>query len=243
MGIPCELCRPDLKKRRSSFKPAMGAALFEPKVLHMVNSDSGLRRLFAAIVNGDDNLVSQLLSRSPGLSVACLGAGATRKTASSFYLALIGRYLWAGDTALHIAAAAYQTKIVRKLLSAGADVHARNRLGDEPLHAAAVGQPGSRMWNARAQAQTLRRLVAAGANPNALNKTGVSPLHRTIRCRCAEAVRTLLECGADPDLRNKNGSMPILLATRNTGRGGTGLPEAKLQQKMILRLLESYVRG
>jgi ankyrin repeat protein len=63
-------------------------------------------------------------------------------------------------------------------------------------------------------------------------------LHRAVRNRCAAAVRTLLEGGADPKRKNKNGSAPMLLATHNTGRGGTGSPEAKEQQMEIVRLLE-----
>ncbi len=45
--------------------------------------------------------------------------------------------------------------------------------------------------------------------------------------RCAAAVRALLERGADPLRKNGNGSTPIDLGSRNTGRGGTGSPEAK----------------
>ncbi|HTF23214.1 MAG TPA: ankyrin repeat domain-containing protein [Candidatus Limnocylindria bacterium] len=209
----------------------------------MVKSDLALRELVAASVKGDDNLALHLLAASPTLARVCFQAGATRQTAKTFYLAPIGRYIWAGDTALHIAAAAYQTEMVRMLLCAGADVHAKNRLGDEALHAAAVGQPGSRMWNPPAQAATIVCLIEAGADPNTINKTGVSPLHRAVRSRCAKAVRTLLECGADPALRNKSGSTPMLLATHNTGRGGTGSPEAKSQQQEILGLLERRAQG
>jgi hypothetical protein len=57
------------------------------------------------------------------------------------------------------------------------------------------------------------------------------------------AVRTLLDCGADRALPNKNGSTPLLLATQNTGRGGTGSEDAKAQQKEILQMLEPRVRG
>jgi hypothetical protein len=211
--------------------------------LQMVKSDLALRELVAAIVKGDDNVTSRLLTASPGLARACFQAGATRQTPKTFYLAPIGRNIWAGDTALHIAAASYQTGIVRMLLSGGADVRAKNRLGDEPLHSAAVGQPGSPVWNPSAQAATIVCLIEAGADPNTTNKTGVSPLHRAVRSRCAKAVQTLLECGADPQLRNKSGSTPMLLATHNTGRGGTGSPEAKSQQQEICRLLKQRAQG
>jgi hypothetical protein len=65
----------------------------------------------------------------------------------------------------------------------------------------------------------------------------VTPLHRAVRTRCAAAVKALMDGGADVRARNKNGSRPGDLATRNTGRGGSGSAEAKAQQREILRLL------
>jgi hypothetical protein len=204
----------------------------------MVNSDVALWRLVGAIVGGDAAGVSRLLAESPALARACFHTGATRQTAKRYYIHQIGRYVLTGDTALHIAAAAYETEVVRKLITAGADVHARNRHGDEPLHAAAVGLPGSRTWNPSAQTATIVCIIEAGADPNSIDQRGVSPLHRAVRTRCAAAVRTLLEWGADPARKNKSGSTPLLLAVQNTGRGGTGSLEAKSQQQEILRLLE-----
>src|SRR5260370_37973810 len=129
----------------------------------MVKPDLALRELVAVIIAGDAAKVSRVLAESPALAVACFQSGATRQTEKPYYLDQIGRYIFAGDTALHIAAAAYQTEIVRKLITAGADVHARNRHGDEPLHAAAVGLPGSRTWNPSAQAATIVCIIKAGA--------------------------------------------------------------------------------
>jgi hypothetical protein len=51
-------------------------------------------------------------------------------------------------------------------------------------------------------------------------------------------VRTLLEHGSNPESRNKSGSISLVLARHNTGRGGSGSPQAKAQQQAILRLLE-----
>ena len=204
----------------------------------MLKSDLALWKLVGAIVGGDAAGVSRLLAASPTLASACFHTGATRQTAKKYFLQQIGRYVVAGDTALHIAAAAYETEVVRQLITAGADVRAKNRHGDEPLHAAAVGLPGSPRWNPSAQAATIVCIVEAGGEPNAIDKRGVSPLHRAVRTRCAVAVRTLLECGADPARKNKNGSTPMLLAIQNTGRSGSGSAEAKSQQQEILRLLE-----
>jgi hypothetical protein len=204
----------------------------------MINSDSALRELVVAILAGDAAGVSRLLAASPQLARAAFETGATRQTENAFFVDQIKRYIYAGDTALHIAAAAYQTEIVRKLLAAGADVHAQNRRGQEPLHAAANGSPGAHWWNPTAQAATITVLIEAGADPNAFDKSGVSPLHKAVRTRCAAAVRTLLDLGADPARPNKSGSTPLVLATHDTGRGGTGTEDARSQQQEILRLLE-----
>jgi len=145
--------------------------------------------------------------------------------------------IYRGDTALHVAAACDRTRLVQALLDAGADVRARNRLGYQPLHAAATGGPGAPTWNPSAQAETIALLIARGADPNAVCKRGVTPLHRAVRCRCAAAAAKLLELGADPARPNGNGSMPIDLARSTTGRGGSGEPAAKEQQALIVEML------
>jgi hypothetical protein len=78
----------------------------------------------------------------------------------------------------------------------------------------------------------------AGADPNASDKSGVTPLHRAVRTRCASAVRALLDGGADARQTNSRGSTPLQLATRTTGRGGSGSAESKAQQEEIVYLLE-----
>jgi hypothetical protein len=200
--------------------------------------DSALFELARRIVADDAAGTSRLLAASPALARACFENGVTRQT-SQAYLDEIGRYIYEGDTALHIAAAIYRTNIVQALIAKGADARARNRLGAEPLHAAAMGQPGSPTWNPHAQAATVACLIAAGADPNALDKFGVPPLHRAVRTRCAAAVTALLAGGAD--IKRKNGSTPMQLANVNSGRGGSGSPEAKAQQQEIIGLLEQHL--
>jgi ankyrin repeat protein len=93
------------------------------------------------------------------------------------------------------------------------------------------------LLNPAAQGATIRLLIKAGADPNATNKRGVAALHVAVRTRSAPAVRTLIECGADPKRPNGNGSTPMLLATLNTGKSGSGSAKAKAQQAEILALL------
>jgi hypothetical protein len=203
--------------------------------------DAALMTLIRAMVATDQAVAFRLVAANPALARAHFELGATRRTAKTYYMDEIGHYIYAGDTALHVAAAAHQQEIVQKLLAAGANVRARNRRGAEPLHYAADGIPGSRTWNPPAQAETVACLIAAGADPNATDKSGVTPLHRAVRTRCGAAVKALLEAGADPRRRNKSGSTPMLLATQNTGRGGSGSSEAKAQQERIVQLLQEHI--
>jgi hypothetical protein len=206
-----------------------------------VVSDAALMRLIAAIVADDAISVSTLLAASPDLAVThALLPDATRQTARDYFFDDITHYIYAGDTALHIAAAAFRPPMVDELLAVGADVHARNRRGAQPLHYAVDGIPGSPTWNPPAQREIVVCLLRAGADPDATDKGGVTPLHRAVRNRCAAAVEALLQGGADPHRPNKNGSTPAQLAVWKTGRGGSGSPEAQEQQEEIVRLLRSH---
>jgi len=196
--------------------------------------------LFSAIAGGDVTRVSELLVASPTLASDVALTGATRAAAAAFYLDEIAHYVYAGDTALHLAAAAHQPNMVRDLIARHATVRAKNRRGAEPLHYACDGNPSSARWNPSAQAETIDCLIAAGADVDAADKSGVTPLHRAVRTRCAEAVRVLLEHGANARKRNGRGSTPMQLAVRTTGRGGSGSTEAREQQAEIVRLLLAH---
>ncbi|WP_236788869.1 ankyrin repeat domain-containing protein [Amycolatopsis sp. GM8] len=203
--------------------------------------DAELMTLIKAIVADDAAKVSALLADAPALaSTRAMLRGATRQTAEQYFFAEIGHYVYAGDTALHIAAAAFRAAMINELLAAGADVQARNRRGAQPLHYAADGNPGSRRWDPEQQREAVRCLLAAGADPNAVDKSGVTPLHRAVRNRCAAVVEALLDGGADPRRPNKNGSTPAQLARWTTGRGGSGSPAAREQQEEIFRLLRRH---
>ena len=53
-------------------------------------------------------------------------------------------------------------------------------------------------------------------------------------------MRALIDGGADTGRANKSGSTPVELATRTTGRGGSGSAEAKAQQAVIVDLFERH---
>jgi len=149
----------------------------------------------------------------------------------------IHHYVYAGDTALHVAAAAHHRGLAESLVAQGVTVRARNRRGAEPLHYAADGSPGADNWDSYAQEELIAYLIEAGAHPNAIDKSGVAPLHRAVRTRSSGAVRTLIDNGADPLLMNKSGSTPLHLAVQNTGKSNSGSEAAKGEQHRIIVLL------
>jgi ankyrin repeat protein len=185
------------------------------------------------VVNGDIDEVSRRLAASPSLATALAEVGATRQGASDYFFTEIAHYLYAGDTALHMAAAAFRRPIAQLLVAHGADCRARNRRGAQPLHYAA----DANHWDPTAQAQTIEYLLSVGADPNALDNSGVAPLHRAVRTRSLPAVRALLDGGANLTAPNNAGSTPLHLAVQTTGRGGSGSEHARQQQAAIIRLL------
>jgi ankyrin repeat protein len=185
------------------------------------------------VVDGDVDQVSRRLADNPVLATTSSDVGATRQGTSTFFFADIAHYLYEGDTALHMAAAAFRRHVAELLVAHGADCRAKNRRGAEPLHYAA----DANRWDPTAQAEVIKYLVSIGADPNALDGSGVAPLHRAVRTRSLAAVRILLDGGANPRQPNKSGSTPLHLAVQTTGRGGSGSPKAREQQAAIVRLL------
>jgi ankyrin repeat protein len=200
-----------------------------------VRDDATLKAFAEAVVRRDQTRVLELLADRPDLASACLA----ERSAEEHFLEEIRHMVYAGDTALHLAAACYEADTARALVTAGANVAATNRRGAQPLHYAVDGGPGNARWDPIAQRETVLCLLGLGADPNAFDKNGTAPLHRAVRNRCAAAVQALLDGGADPHATNRSGSTPVQLARWTTGRPGTGLVEAKAQQQEILRLLQA----
>ena len=105
------------------------------------------RAFVEVIVSGDSEAAIRLLNASPHLAKERAARGATRQASKENFFDRIKHYINEGDTALHMAAAAKQTRIAEELIliSRGA-VRARNRRGAEPLHYAVDGGPGSPGW-------------------------------------------------------------------------------------------------
>jgi len=201
--------------------------------------DNGLYDFVRVIVSGDAAMAARHLSNSPTLVHARCVVGATRQGPNPYFFEAISHYMYADDTALHMAAAAHSCEIAQTLIDKGADCFATNRRGAQPLHYAADANAG----NPAAQAATIACLIRAGADPNATDKSGVAPLHRAVRTRCAAAVEALVAGGAAPRARNGGGSTPLHLAVQNTGASDSGTLHAIEQQRLIIeRLLRAGAR-
>jgi ankyrin repeat protein len=204
------------------------------------SDDDALLALFRAVASGKDGEVRRRLDAAPALASRGIRIGASREDPVTYFLATIHHYVYAGDTALHVAAAAHRRDLAESLVSRGADVRARNRRGGEPLHYAADGSPGARGWDRSAQREVIAYLVDAGADPDTRDKSGVAPLHRAVRTRSADAVAALMEHGANATLMNGSGSTPLHLAVQNTGKSNSGSDAAKEEQRRIIATLLQY---
>jgi ankyrin repeat protein len=113
------------------------------RAVNLVDGKSGRALLHEACLHGREDCVRELLSYQ----------GACDRNKPT----LLGRC-----SPLHLAAGAGHNNVVRVLCKAGADIEARNKLGETPLHVAA-------------NAFVAKTLIFAGADPFSRNKSGASP--------------------------------------------------------------------
>src|SRR5213080_2191136 len=133
-----------------------------------------MNAILTAIVDDDYRAVEKLLEADRDLARRPIRT-------PKLYRSKIFHWLYAGDTALHLAAAGYRVEIAQHLLNAGADPNAAqsSRRG-APLHYAADGYMNSAAWNPDRQVKMIQLLLAAGASINAQDKNGATPLHRAV---------------------------------------------------------------
>src|SRR5437868_4978208 len=90
--------------------------------------DSAFELLLDAMVHDDRKKVAALLKRDPNLATELVDQ-------PRLYRGQLGHWLYAKDTALHLAAAGYRIEIANDLLKAGAHVNAaQNMRRSGPLH-------------------------------------------------------------------------------------------------------------
>jgi ankyrin repeat protein len=88
---------------------------------------------------------------------------------------------------------------VRSLIEAGADLEARDFVGQTPLHRAAE--------NGRTEAA--KALIGAGADLEAKDTDGWTPLHRATAWGRTEIAKALIGAGADLEAKDRDGQTPL----------------------------------
>jgi Ankyrin repeats (many copies) len=191
-----------------------------PLPLQSIPTDNGLYDFVRVIVAGDGATAARLLDNSPALVHARCVVGATRQGPNPYFFEAIAHYMYAGDTALHMAAAAHyaadanagnpaaQAATIDCLIRAGADPNATDKSGVTPLHRAVRTRC----------AAAVEALLAGGAAPRGRNGSGSTPLHLAVQNTGAshsgtphaieqqrQIIALLLCAGATPDDRDENG--------------------------------------
>ena len=127
------------------------------------------------------------------------------------------------NTALHAAAYWGKTGVVRELLEAGADVHAKTRpTRNTPLHATVYR-------GSRATPEIALMLIGAGADVHAVTRYGTTALHFAAKYgRDPAMVDLLLDAGAEP-----------LARMTHSRRGDAGKTPLDLARKFNPRILRT----
>jgi len=122
------------------------------------------------------------------------------------------------DLLLHQAVRNQNNKMVKLLISKGADINAKNAYRDTPLYLA-VEKNNQKM---------VKLLISKGADINAKNRyDGTTPLHLAVEKNNKEMVELLIAKGADINAKNKYGDTPLHLAVMNGRREIIGILIAK----------------
>ncbi len=118
-------------------------------------------------------------------------------------------------TLLHWAAANGECITADFLLSNKADVNARNKQGETPLHWA-ISSGSSPLRN---RLEVIKVLLAhrADINAKAIENNLATPLHRALYLDESEIVTLLLDKKADPNAKDNDGATPLQVAIERTG--------------------------
>ena len=108
-------------------------------------------------------------------------------------------------TALHAAVCSFNNKLAQFLVQHGADVEAKDVLGETPLFKASATSN-----------ELVEFFLKCGSSANTKNKFGETPLMKAIDDSQASIVRTLLEHGASVNATDQHGICPLLHRLRSS---------------------------
>ena len=133
------------------------------------------------------------------------------------------------STALHVASFHGRVKSAQ-LLQHGANIHARNRMGQTPLHRVLFSLNDDTTSLDR-YLDVIRCLLEHGADIGAQDNANATPLHLASCYGCANAARLLLEHGATAHLQDSEGKTPFEVASAQGHDSVTQLLSEHLQTK------------
>jgi len=110
------------------------------------------------------------------------------------------------STLLHRASYHGNVEAAQLLLERGANINARNQVGQTPLH---------QVLNGSESQLTIQLLLKHGADVDALDIAKSTPLHLASQYGSAKATQLLLEHGASVHLQNNEGQTPSEVASEN----------------------------
>ena len=114
-----------------------------------------------------------------------------------------------GSTALHWAAYRDDSELAKMLITAGADVNAKTRLGEQtPLFMAAKN----------GNTAILALMLDAKADVNTTTSNGTTPLMLAAASGSADAVKLLLDRGANPNAKDVTNNQTALMFAASAGR-------------------------
>jgi len=176
--------------------------------------------LYYAALCGFQDLVERLIVRYPqqvnaigGVYLTPIVAALSRRHFQLVYL--LHRHgssvdlqdcdLW---SPLHCAASSGDIEMARVLVELKADISARSRTAQTPLHATSFyGSPDC--------PKVARYLLEHGADVNARTESGITPLHRASEYGRVEVARVLIGYGADIGAEDDSGQTPLHIASVN----------------------------
>lgn len=198
-----EQLRDQLLFAASNGKADMVEDLLKQKADIDARDNSDGTALYRACQGGHQDVVKVLLSHKPELEI---------------------RYRWSGDTPLLLAVSQDDFEIVKMLVDAGANFHAKSAVNDSNVLA----------YGCRAQPKMLKLFLDLGVQINETNRFGEknSALIDTLMYSNGEGSILLISYGADLKFKDWMGRIPINLIMKNKFALGDLRPNKKIIEQI-----------